>query len=177
MSNDETTVQCWACKSELHQPFHPCQESRALIDVQLYLEQKREANPLDRITLGEMMTIYGVDVDSETQRAERRLALSEERYFSGPLMYRIEFDPISLAPGFRPDCDAYALPVNNHKDADWGEALVSINKINTVLFLRKDEAYRCRLVSYDQTGRRYLWETRELEHQEGVGWIFRPKGN
>lgn len=155
------------------QGTNACKVGRMTIDPVAYSEAARKANPLERFTLGDLMTIYGEDIDASARWAEEEIARHDEEYFRGSLAYRIEFDPCPTASGFRPYDEGFTMVVGEGTDECWGKALAHINEGHVLpALLRKEETYYCRLMSYGEDGRPYLWSVRKLEHHSVTGWVF-----
>ncbi len=163
---------CPKCNYE-QKDVHFCRERRPVVDPVAYVEAVRTSNPLDRLTLGDMITIYGGDTAEAIRLGEEWMTRGDERYFRGLLTYRIEFDPVLVAPGFRPDIEGFAILVDGRTDEDWDKALEFVReKRSPFTSPREGQTYQCRLVSHDDKGSAYLWDVKKLEHPEGVGWVF-----
>jgi len=143
------------------------------IDPVAYGEASRKANPLDRLTIGDLATIFGEDKEASARWFEEEMARHDAEYFRGTLVYRIEFDPLPASSGFRPYDEGFTMVVDDGTDECWNKATEHITKGYVIsALLRKDEAYYCRLMSYSEDGRPYLWSVRKLEHRSVTGWAF-----
>ena len=164
---------CLKCKSEMAGMMHLCLGHKVVFDAVAYREELRTSNPLDRLTLEEVMKISGEDVDAAMRRAEEFLEISNARYFQSPLLYRVEFESTAAAPGFRGAIDGSAILTEGHADKDWTRVLEFINTTGSKVFLlNENEKYLCRLVSYNNEGIKYMWALKELQFQKGTGWAF-----
>ena len=165
---------CLKCEGQLHGMIHTCSGHKVVLDPVAYREEMGTTNPLDRLTVGETITIYGEDTDAALRRAEELLADANAMYFQSPLAYRIEFQSISAELGFRPTFDGSAILTEGHTNDDWGKVLELINEMRgpSIILLSESETYQCRLVSHDSEGRPYVWSVKRLEYQKGTGWVF-----
>ena len=180
------TESCLKCKSELTSWMHPCDGYRMVHDPVAFRQEWQHVNPLDKLSIGERQEIeMGKDeadeyARREEQRFNQELAESNDQYFRGELIYRVEIDSLSIEPDFLATPEGSAIIVEGHSDTVWDTALEYISRAPwtaTSLLLRKDEKYLCRLISYDNSSRRYLWNTRLLVYQEQVGWVFNAAGD
>ena len=163
---------CPKCNYE-QKDVHFCRERRPVVDPVAYVEAVRTSNPLDRLTLGDMITIYGGDTAEAIRLGEEWMTRGDERYFRGLLTYRIEFDPVLVAPGFRPDIEGFAILVDGRTDEDWDKALEFVReKRSPFTSPREGETYQCRLVSHDDKGSAYLWDVKKLEHEKALAGSF-----
>ena len=154
--------------------IHACLGRKVVLNPVAYREEMGGSNPLDRLTVGETMRIYGNDPDAELRRAEELFANANAMYFQNPLTYRIEFQSLSAEVGFRPMFDGSAILTEGNTDEDWSKVLELINEMRgpSIILLSKSETYQCRLVSHDSEGRPYVWSIKRLEYRGGTGWVF-----
>ena len=128
---------------------------------------REKANPLDKLTFGETLKIYGEDPDAIAEDAERRMTEWEEKYLQGPLSYRVELVSVT-GLGFQGVIGGWAIESTGHSDSDLTTVLGFINSaVDAVPSLSKDETYLSRLVSLDSDGTRYIWNTKRL-HFDGT---------
>ena len=165
---------CLKCKEDLHGVMHVCLGHKIVVSPPSYHEAQRTSHPLDRLTVGEMITISGGDADATLRHAEELLEISNAEYFKKPLTYRIEFESLSAELGFRAVIDGSAILTEGHSDENWSNALQFINESGPAasMLLSENETYLCRLVSHDSEGRKYVWGVKRLECLEQTGWIF-----
>ncbi len=171
---------CLKCREEPRtvSGMHSCRGYKTVMDPAEYRSflQASASNPLDRLSVGDLTTIYeGKDeADAVFRRAEEQFEESNARYFQEPLVYRFEFESISAVSGFRPSFDGSAILTEGHADKDWDGVLEFINTMGTtvLILLDKNETYVCRLVSYNGEGRKYMWGIKELTYQNGDRWAF-----
>ena len=156
------TPNCVQCGSSAGIGFHICHSNGLVLHPEVLRESRARANPLDRLTLAEMLKIHGEDPDEIVEDVERLLEESRDEYFKKPLTYRVEFQSVS-GLGFQGGMDFRAIEVAGPTDGDLAAALDFINsEIITPLSLIKNEAYLCRLVSVDSDKIRYVWSTGRL---------------
>lgn len=164
---------CLACGSSPGIGFHLCTSRVAVLHPEALRESRATANPLDNLTAGDMLKIYGEDPDEVIEDVERRLEESNQEYLGGELTYRVELQSVS-GLGFQGGIDCWAIEAAGRTDGDLTTVLELLNsKIITPLSLRQDEVYLCRLVSLDRDGIRYVWITRRLYHDgvwQTAGW-------
>ena len=165
---------CLKCESSLGTGFHMCQSRVSVVHPEVLREHRATANPLDRLTLGDMLAIYGEDPDEILEEAERRLEESHVRYLKGQLIFRVELQCVS-GLGFQGGADCWAIEVADCTDDDLSAALDFINsEPYAAVSLDRDETYLCRLVSLDRDGTRCVWRVRRLcfdGHWKVNGWL------
>ena len=160
MENQET---CLRCGSTFGSGFHICASRSFVIHPKALIESRRIANPLDRLTFGEMMEIYDEDMEEDQRRTEAFMEEHGREYLSGPLSHRVELQTVS-GLGFQGGIDVWAIETDGSTTADLEEVLDFLN-LDLVLPLspRKDEIYLCRMVSVNSNGIKYVWSINRLE--------------
>ena len=159
--------QCVRCGIPLERWLHPCMSTTMVVNFQAYLaflEEMRQGNPLDRLTMADLGRIYGKDPDEERRTFEATLEEIHRAYFSGPLTYRVELHNLS-GTGFQGGFDHIAVECECPSDEDWSTVLdfiISGQSQFPNLTLEKDQTYLCRLVSFDREGIKYVWNTKKL---------------
>ena len=180
------TESCLKCKNELTSWMHTCDGYRMVHDPVAFRQEWQYVNPLDKLSSRERQEIeMGKDEADEyalgeEQRWNQELAELHDQYFRSELIYRVEIDSLSIEPDFLAEPEGSAIIVEGHSDTVWDTALEYINRAPwtaSSLLLHKDEKYFCRLISYDNSRRRYLWDTRLLGYQNEVGWVFYAVGD
>ena len=147
--------------------MHSCESRVLVIDPTSFLEDWRKTNPLERLTMGELMKIFGEDPEMTRLKAEALMEEQDAAYFTGQLVYRVELHTVS-GLGYQSEFDHWAIEADGCADADVEKVLRFLNsEPKPPLFLRQDETYLCRLVSLNQDGRKYVWSTRRLEYDAG----------
>ena len=74
-------------------------------------------NPLDNLSVGDMLKIYGEDPDEIAEDAELRSEESNEQYLWSVLAYRVELQSLS-GLGFRGGIDCWAIEAAGRTDGD-----------------------------------------------------------
>ena len=160
-------ITCLTCGATPGVGFHLCASRVFVLHPAILLESRATANPLDNLSVGDMLKIYGEDPDDVIEDATRRLEESNKEYLAGELTYRVELQSVS-GLGFQGGIDCWAIEAAGRTDSDLDTVLEFLNsKIISPLSLRQDEVYLCRLVSLDRDGIKYVWITRRLYH-DGV---------
>lgn len=175
---------CLKCKNKLTSWMHGCDGYRLVHDLSGYHEDRRTTNPLDWLSLKDRQEILLGQEEADatalrqTQIVNQEMEALKTAYFQSPLVYRIEFDSLSIEPDFRPKPEGSAVVVEGPTAIVWQETEDHINGLATASFLllNENEEYLCRLVSYDETGWRYLWGARLLSYQVEAGWTFSEWG-
>lgn len=153
---------CLLCGFSAGIGFHLCHSRVCVIHPEVLRESRATANPLDKLTVGEMLEIHGEDPDKVVEDAERLLEESKKEYLSGYLIYRVELQSVT-GLGFQGGIDSWAIETAGCTDGDLASVLDFLNSgIVTALSLRKDETYLCRLVSLNSERIRYVWKTSRL---------------
>ena len=161
------TEACLRCGSPPRIGFHPCDSRIIVVHPKVLLETRAKANPLDRLTVAEMMRIYGEDPDETIEEDKRLLEEANEEYLGGPLTYRVELQTMT-GLGFQGSIDHWAIEADGGTDCDLAKVLNFLNsEERTIVSLRKDEIYLCRLVSVNSEGRKYVWSVNRLEFDGG----------
>ena len=154
---------CIRCGSGFGIGYHLCQSKILVTHPETLAQSRKEANPLDRLSFGEMLEIFGDDPDEIIEGAEVLITDEQEKYLRGPLAYRVELQTIS-GVGFQGFVDIWAIGADGSSDADLEKVLNFLNSDTTMIMsLMKDEVYLCRLVSVDAEGIKYVWSTKRLE--------------
>ena len=173
-----TVRNCPRCKTKQYS-MHFCPEERDVIDPVAYREVKRNTdNPLDKLTIGDYLQILQGEEEFKRESDRRNIEFNTSQivYFHEPLSYRVELEPLSSVPGFRPQISGVAIQVEGHDEEDWAEALSFLNEENLFTFraTMKEEIHQARLVSYGgEDGKtKYLWGVKRLSFVEGTGWVF-----
>lgn len=155
---------CLACGFSPGVGFHLCASRIFVLHPELLRESRAAANPLDNLTGGDMLKIYGEDPDELVEDVERQLEESNKEYLEDELTYRVELVSVS-GLGFQGSICCWAIEAAGRTDSDLIAALEILNSRTTMLLsLDQDEVYLCRLVSLDRDGIRYVWITRRLYH-------------
>lgn len=173
-----TVRDCPKCKTKQF-AVHTCPDEREVIDPIAWNEVARNNdNPLDRLSLADYFTIMQGEEEAkkEFSRMDSAFKEREAAYFKKALTYRVEFEPLPTAPGFRPQVSGLAIQVEGHEEADWLAALSFLNAGHALAstIVKKGEAHQCRLVSYggDNGKMKYLWGVKKLAFMDGIGWDF-----
>ena len=159
---------CRTCQSPLSSFMHFCRLRMHLIDIDRYREDQKTRNPLDRLSVGEVLRMQGEDLESQRPTIERKMAEDNATYFRSDLSYQVEIVSISGA-GFQGVFGAWGFTISELSDTNYDEILEIVNQDPIslpLLGLRRDEIYLCRIVSLDNTGRRYVWNNYKLQFVE-----------
>ena len=161
---------CVRCGIPLERWLHLCRSTTMVVHFQAYcafLEEMRQGNPLDRLTMADWGRIQGKDPDEERRAFEAMREESNRAYFSGRLTYRVELHNLS-GIGFQGGFDHIAVECEGASDEDWATVLDFIILGQSQfpnLTLEKDHVYLCRLVSFDRGGIKYVWNTKKLAYE------------
>ena len=154
----DVCLQCGATNTWMHL----CNATVVVIDPELHHISREEAHPLDRLSVSDMMQIYGLDVDAQLQTVQEIIDDSNEAYLNDTLMYRVEFHNLS-GLGFQGVVDFRSVIVQGHSEADLYSVLDILNSdSNPVLGLNSEDIYLCRLVSLNSEGVKYVWQIKQL---------------
>ena len=164
---------CLRCGQSIDSWLHGCQSTNLVFDPEPYLQFRGElatGNPLDRLTVADVVRIEGNDPDQMARDAEAMLEAYHQSYFSSPLIYRVELHILSET-GFQAVIDYVSVKCDGPSEAEFSKAvdLVTSGRLDfPPLKLDSEKVYLCRLVSFNDEGTKYVWHTKRLEH--GTEW-------
>ena len=165
------TNHCARCGQPFDSWLHPCLSQAIVIHFDKHLEdleQMRQGNPLDRLTVADWMQIEGKDVEEESRRAQAMLDASERSYFEEPLTYRVEVQDLS-GTGFQGAFDYNSIVCNSADESEFERVvryLFSGQSLFPPLRLDTSKVYLCRLVSLNIEGIRYVWIAKKLAYNQ-----------
>ena len=128
------TERCLRCGRLDDAWLHSCSSRVLVIDPTSFLEDWRNTNPLERLTVGEVMRIFGEDQEIARLKAEALIEERNEAYLNGPLAYRVELHTVS-GLGFQGDVDHWAIEADGCTDADMEKALNFLNSDPKTTFI------------------------------------------
>ena len=165
---------CLRCGTPMDSWLHTCPARVVVIDAALLRAASKDTHPLDRLTMGDWMDIYGEDQEAAKRDLETRMEEHNAAYLRGLLTYRVELHNLS-GLGFQGGVDYWAIAVEGPTDADLRSVLEFINSdSHTLVSLNRDDIYLCKLVSLDSEGIKYVWEIKRLSCDSA--WIMSELG-
>ena len=160
---------CLRCGTPMDSWLHFCPARVVVIDPALLRSELQDTHPLDRLTMGDWMNIYGEDQEAAKRDLETRMEEHNAAYLQGPLTYRVELHNLS-GLGFQGGVDYWSITVEGGAHADLRSVLEFINSdSHTLVSLNRDDIYLCKLVSLDSEGIKYVWEIKRLLYDSS--WI------
>ena len=165
------TNQCLRCGKPFDSWLHPCLSLTSVVHFDKYLQASeglRVGNPLDRLTVEDMIRIDGQDPDQVMAEAEANLGKSHEEYLEGPLAFRVEIHDL-IGAGFQGAFDYNAMECNSADESELERVLDFLFAGQSLLphfQLDRSHIYLCRLVSLNREGIRYVWFTKKLTYDE-----------
>ena len=165
------TNQCLRCGKQFDSWLHLCLSLASVVHFDKYFqasEELRVGNPLDRLTVGDMIQIDGQDPDQVMTEAEAYLEKSNKAYLDGPLAFRVEIHDL-IGAGFQGAFDYYAMECNSADESELKRVLDFLFAGQSSLphfQLDTSHIYLCRLVSLNKEGIRYVWFTKKLTYDE-----------
>ena len=154
------------CCGEPQSAVHFCPTAVAVVDPMAVYERQKNANPLERLTVGDWMQIEGEDAEEAKQLFEQQAPACQEEYLRGTLIYRVEIESLT-GTGHQGMLICWAVAAGGHTDADLGRVLEFLNNPHSLVGVKRNEAYIFRLVSLNAEGIRYEWGTNKLTFNEG----------
>ena len=170
---------CPVCRQQQQSWSHLCLEQRDVVHLEQFRDYLQNSNPLDRLSPDDYIEIMWSDLGRRIiKRVDDGMLEEDVLYFTNPLIYRVEIDPVATVLGFQGTLSGIAIEVDGHEDRHWDDVLQVLNgsTIPAVQFLRRRETHQCRLVSYNWGRMRYLWDVRMLGYIDGTGWAFLEQG-
>lgn len=162
------TTSCTQCGASVASWMHHCRSLVWMINLDAYRQfrdELRRGNPLDRLTLGDVIQIEGHDPDEIVRAAEERIEESARAYFDGQLSFRVELHELS-GNGFAGNFDYTAIECHGGSEKDLKDVVdfLTSDSAPAPMRLDNDRSYLCKLVSLNSEGRRYVWHSEFLTY-------------
>ena len=161
-----TSKTCLRCGQSTEDGFHLCQGWNFVVHPIELSEGIRNANPLDRLSYGEELEIFGEDLEEHQRRFEAGMSELETLYLKGPLTHRVELLSVS-GIGQQGGFDFQAIEADGPETDEIDKVLEFLNSDSWFpISLRNDEIYLCRLVSMNAEGVKYVRSVYRLEFSD-----------
>ena len=116
--------------------------------------------------MGEILEIFGEDLEEDRRGIEASIAAREASYFKGSLTYRVELLSV-FGLGHQGSLDFRAIETAGPETTELDKVLDYLNSEFAIpVLLSKDEVYLCRLVSMDAEGVKYVWSVNRLQFSD-----------